>query len=75
MTVGIAYTNFEKAQLHECLKELNEKQQQALHLRFWENFSIEEIAKEMRVSWYFANELIENGISSLKEKFKDRGIL
>lgn len=49
-----------------ALKGLPPQAQRAVFLRFWENFSIEEIADELRVSWDHADFLIDESIFCLR---------
>lgn len=53
--------------LREALKGLPPESQRAVFLRFWENNTIEEIAKDLRVSWDHADFLIDQAIFELRE--------
>lgn len=52
-----------------ALKGLPPQGQRAINLRFWENYTIEEIAEELCISWDEADLLIEQSIISLREHF------
>ena len=55
--------------LRRLLSELNEDGFMALHLRFWENMAIQEIAKLIGKSWNETDRLIENSIKELRDGF------
>ncbi len=64
--------NYKPAKLLELktyLPLLDEDQRIAVHLRFWENLSIQEISNFMNISWDLANEIIEDSILELKNHF------
>jgi len=52
-----------------ALKGLPPQGQRAISLRFWEHYTIEEIADELCISWDDADLLIEQSIISLREHF------
>ena len=52
--------------LLDALSILPPQAQRAIYLRFWENYTIEEISKHMRISWDQANRLIETSLRQLK---------
>ncbi|MDZ4660409.1 MAG: sigma factor-like helix-turn-helix DNA-binding protein [Pseudomonadota bacterium] len=52
--------------LHQHLLRLSWRQQLVIQLRFWEKYSIFQIAHTMGISWRAADELIEMAILNLK---------
>jgi len=59
--------------LKKFLAQLNCRERKAIYLRFWVPYSIEEVAREMEVSWEQANQLIESSIAKLREDFRQKG--
>ena len=55
--------------IRSLLRQLPEKQKKAIILRFWEDQSIDEIARTLKISWDDADELIEKGLLILKKEF------
>ena len=45
--------------LNKLIKKLPLRHKTVIRLRFWDNQTIEEIAKAMRLTWNEANQLIE----------------
>lgn len=60
----ISLNNYEE--LHRHLLRLSWRQQVALQLRFWERYSIYQVAYTLGISWRAADELIESAICNLK---------
>lgn len=60
---------FQNRALFVAVTELSSVAQRAIYLRFWENYEIEEIAKELNISWDQADKLIENTLKDLKARF------
>ena len=52
--------------LHQHLLRLSWRQQLAIRLRFWEKYSIYQIAHTMGISWKAADELVDAAILNLK---------
>ena len=52
--------------LHKHLLLLTWRQQLAIQLRFWEDYSIFQVANTMNISWNEADSLIETAIATLK---------
>ena len=52
--------------LHKHLLRLTWRQQLAIQLRFWEEYSIFQVATTMDISWDQADSLIETAIATLK---------
>lgn len=53
--------------LKQELALLDKNQRLAIHYRFWEEMSIEEIAEMLKLSWEEAYELIGNTINHLRK--------
>ena len=53
------------------MDELLPKEKKAITLYYWENYTIEEVARSLRLSWGMANTLIESGHESLKKILLD----
>ena len=53
-------------------KKLNPDQRQAVVLRFWEPFSIAEVADHMRITWDQADRLIDSAVLKIREIFNER---
>lgn len=64
----ISSNNFEK--LHQILSRLNWRHRCAIHLRFWEDHSILQIAKILSLSWQEADNLIEEALRELRKEIK-----
>lgn len=60
----IAANNFEK--LHILLNQMSWQHRCALHLRFWEDHTIAQIAGLMNMTWQEADKLIEEAIEQLR---------
>lgn len=54
-------------ELHKHLVRLSWRQQIAIQLRFWENYSIFQVAFHLEISWKEADDLIESALSALKD--------
>ncbi|HLE10976.1 MAG TPA: sigma factor-like helix-turn-helix DNA-binding protein [Bacteriovoracaceae bacterium] len=61
--------NIEK--LHHVLPTLSKDAQAALHMRYWESMSIEEIARAMGKTWDVTDRLIESTLKKLKHLLTD----
>lgn len=59
---------FKNERLFQSVTELGADAQLALYLRFWENYDIEEISNQFRITWDQANALIESSLKYLREK-------
>jgi DNA-directed RNA polymerase specialized sigma24 family protein len=57
---------FQNGALFVAVSGLSAAAQRAIYLRFWENYEIEEIANELRISWDQADRLIENALKILR---------
>ena len=51
---------------------LESQKRQAIQLRFWEQNTIEDIAKILKISWDEADKLIEATICELRQKLLNR---
>lgn len=60
--------------LLQALSELPPRGQRAINLRFWENYTIEEISSELRISWDEADQLIERSLKNLRERLSKAGV-
>lgn len=65
--IRIEKEQFQERMLRECLDTLSPRQQQAIHLRFYEHFSNDEIARIMEINYHSACKLIYSALKSLKE--------
>lgn len=59
--------------LLNALTSLSPPAQKAINLRFWENYTIEEIANVLRISWDNADQLIESSLIELRERLSGIG--
>lgn len=55
------------AELHHCLDQLEVEQKLVIHLRFWEDLEIAQIAIVMTTTWDHVNELLEKSLQKLRE--------
>jgi DNA-directed RNA polymerase specialized sigma24 family protein len=60
--------------LLQALTELSPQGQRAINLRFWENYTIEEISEDLRMSWDDADELIEQSLKQLRMLLLEAGV-
>lgn len=60
--------NIQHYALRMALKELSERQRQILYLRFWCDYSLNDIARELRMGVNMIDEVCEAAISKLKRK-------
>lgn len=58
----------------QALSELSPEAQRALYLRFWENYLIEEISDDLKITWDAADRLIEMSLKQLKMRLIDGDI-
>lgn len=58
--------------LRECLERLAPKKRLLIHLRFWEQRTIEEIATSLRTSWGEVDKLINEAFRELKAMLIER---
>ena len=58
--------------LHDCLDRLTPEQRLAIHLRFWEEMEIAQIAIATESTWNQVNQLLENTILQLREMLAAR---
>ena len=56
--------------LRRLLTSLERDAKIAIHLRFWENMTVQEIAFLLDMSWESTDQLIEKTIANLREKFQ-----
>lgn len=61
------FTQNDIAVIREALRDLPIKEWHILYLRFWENFSIQEIAESLDMKWEEVNQAIEKLLTELKE--------
>lgn len=64
----VSLNNYEE--LHRHLLRLPWAQQVAIQLRFWEQYSIFQVAYQLGISWKKADDLIETAINNLKNELK-----
>lgn len=62
------------SKLLDALLILSPQAQRAIHLRFWENFTIEEISEHLRIPWDEANRLIEQSLKQLRSSLTNSGL-
>ena len=54
--------------LYENLHELNPDQLVAVYLRFWQQMTIQQVARFLNRSWSSTDELLESAISELRSR-------
>jgi DNA-directed RNA polymerase specialized sigma24 family protein len=54
--------------LFSALTKLSPQGQRAINLRFWENYTIEEISETLRMTWDQTDKLIEKSLLELRER-------
>lgn len=60
--------------LRRAISTLPLLEQVAIHLRFWEEMEIEEIAELCQISWDRADQLVSRGLTRLKRVLSEKGI-
>lgn len=55
-----------RTELFAALTRLSPERQRAINLRFWENYTIEEISETLRMSWDQTDQLIEQALLELR---------
>lgn len=63
-----------ESQLLYALASLSPQGQRAINLRFWENYTIEEISECLGVSWDDADQIIEQSLKELKSLLIRSGV-
>ena len=58
--------------LELSIKELTPKERQAIFLRFWEPFTIAEVAQRMSLTWDQTDDLIDIAVGKIREIFRQR---
>lgn len=61
--------------LFRALIELSPQAQRAINLRFWEKYTIEEIATQLSMTWEQVDQLIEETLLELRERLSYAGAL
>ncbi len=64
-----------ESQLLKSLDALSDNERSAIFLRFWVPCSIEEVSRQMHVSWSQADLLLESTLKKLRGDFKRAGLL
>lgn len=64
--IGLEVQSFQMAHLKELISQLPTRQQEAINLRYYHNFSNEEIARIMGVNYQSACKLLYSALKSLK---------
>ncbi|MCY4644969.1 MAG: sigma-70 region 4 domain-containing protein [Bacteriovoracales bacterium] len=64
---NISFSIWDRAILTAMIRRLPKKQRRAVYLRFWFDMTIQQIARKMRLSWSESHQLIEEGVSRLKD--------
>lgn len=62
--VNFTYEQIEK--LKEAMSYLSSKQKLVLHLRFWDNMTINEISRQIGLSWKSTDQVIDSAINHLR---------
>lgn len=60
--------------LFQALTRLSPEAQRAINLRFWENYTIEEISSVLRMSWDQVDQLIEKSLLDLRARLSPLGV-
>lgn len=60
-----------REKLHQSLLRLNPRQQIVIQMRFWEQFSISEIASVLGMTWEDVDKLIETTLCELKQRLEN----
>ena len=55
--------------LRDLLPELPDQERKVVHLRFWQNYDFEEIAKALRMKRQKVDEVLENALILLRKLF------
>lgn len=56
--------------LHYVLQLLSDQQKVVLHLRFWENLSINQISRTIGHSWIETDRLVDHAVNHVRIRFK-----
>ncbi len=62
------FENIQRTALRQALQELSERQQRIIYLRFWCDYSVNDIASELGLGVNFIEEVCQATISKLKRK-------
>lgn len=65
----------ERTPLFFALTKLSPQGQRAIYLRFWENYTIEEISNVLKLTWDQADRLIESSLKELKTLLADGSVI
>jgi DNA-directed RNA polymerase specialized sigma24 family protein len=57
--------------LFDAITRLSPQGQRAINLRFWENYTIEEISEKLRMSWDQTDQLIEKSLLELRARLSE----
>lgn len=68
--LSVEVQNFQQI-LCDCLKDLNDLERKAIFLRFWQPYTICEVARELKTSWEQADILIDTAVSKLRRGFQN----
>ena len=56
--------------LADGLDQLDEFERKAIFLRFWQPYTIAQVAAELRMSWEASDKLIDRALGKLRESFR-----
>ena len=62
----MTFTNEDKFVVLAAVQRLDQKSRLVIFLRFWDDYSIEEIAYELRLTWDDAQKLLNNSLLQLR---------
>lgn len=51
------------------LQDLEDIERKVIFFRFWRSMSIEQIAAELKITWVFADQIIDHSLEKLKKHF------
>ena len=62
------FSEGDKVIVRSLLRKLPLKQRKAIILRFWHNYSISDVARELRISWKKSYKMITGGLVKLRKE-------
>ena len=65
------FSNEDQIIVRSLLRKLPQRQQKAIILIFWDNYSVSEVARKLKVSWEEADKTILRGLMKLRNECMD----